>query len=65
MKVICWRFDINHFLLLFDICARVLREIFVYKHSETVDHVKNYTNFQQTREFLGLIMQNFQAIVFT
>ena len=33
-------FTLKH-LLLFEKCARETREKFVYKHSETVDNVKN------------------------
>ena len=48
-------------LLLFEICAREIYEKFIYKHSETIEYVKNYPTFQKnlqnsrqiTREFLG------------
>ena len=33
-------FTFKH-LLLFEICARKIREKFVYKHSETTEYVKN------------------------
>ena len=33
-------FTLKHFLL-FEICAREICEKFVYKHSETIEHVKN------------------------
>ena len=28
-------------ILIFEICAREIFEIFVYKHSETIEYVKN------------------------
>ena len=45
---------------------------FVYKHSETMEHVENLPTFQQiyklhgqiTRQFLTLRMRTFQGIVF-
>ena len=33
---ICWNFILKH-LLLFEICARQIREKFVYKHSKTIE----------------------------
>ena len=33
-------FTLNH-LLLSEICVREIREMFVYKHSETIEYVKN------------------------
>ena len=33
-------FTLKHFLL-FEICAREILEKFVYKHSETIEYVKN------------------------
>ena len=33
-------FTLKH-LLLFEICAREIYEKFVYKHSETIEYVKN------------------------
>ena len=33
-------FTFKH-LLLFEICAREIREKFIYKHSETIEYVKN------------------------
>ena len=59
--------------MLSEICAHEIREKFVYKHSETIEHVKNLPTFQEiyklhgqiTRESLGLRMRNFQIIVFT
>ena len=33
-------FKLKHFLL-FEICAREICEMFVYRHSETIDYVKN------------------------
>ena len=47
--------------------------MFVYKHTETIEYVKNYPTFQEkyklygkiTREFLRLRMRNFQDIFFT
>ena len=33
-------FTLKH-LLLFKMCARDVREKFVYKHSKTIDYVKN------------------------
>ena len=66
---------ISHFtkhLLFSKICAREIREKFVYKHSETIEYVKNQPFFkgiyklhrQINRESLGLRMRNFQGIVF-
>ena len=40
MKIIVADFTLKD-LLLFEICARVIREMFVYKHSETIEYVKN------------------------
>ena len=64
-------FTLKH-LLLFEICTHEICEKFVYKHSETIEYVKNLPTFweinklhgQITWEFLGLRMQNFQSIVF-
>ena len=58
--------------LLSEICVREIYEKFVYKHSETIEYVKNSPTFQKicklhgqiTREFLGLGVQNFQGIAF-
>ena len=33
------------YLLLFEICPREICEKFVYKHSETIEYVKNYPTF--------------------
>ena len=54
-------------LLLFQICEK-----FAYKHSETLEYVKNWTTFwecckchgQITRQAIELRMQNFQGIIF-
>ena len=64
-------FTLKH-LLLSEICARVICEKIVYKHSETIEYVKNQPTFlkkyklhvQITQEFLGLGMQNSQVIAF-
>ena len=32
-------------ILHFEICAREIREMFVCKHSETIEYVKNYPSF--------------------
>ena len=45
ISVFIWKqyvedFTLKH-LLLFEICAREICEKFVYKHSETIEHVKN------------------------
>ena len=40
MKIIGWKFHIKH-LLVFEICARDIREKCVYKHWETIEYVKN------------------------
>ena len=64
-------FTLKH-LLLFEICAREVCEKFVYKHSETIEYVKNLPTFKKIyklygkiiREFLGLRMQNFRGVVF-
>ena len=40
MKIIC-----SNNMLLFEICAREICEKFVYKHSETIEHVKNEPTF--------------------
>ena len=53
-------------------CGHEICEKFVYKYSETIEHVKSYPTVQEiyklheeiTREFLGLRMRNFQDIVF-
>ena len=37
-------FTLKH-LLLFEICTRQICETFVYKYSETIDHVQNYPAF--------------------
>ena len=37
-------FTLKH-LLLFEICAREIYEKFVYKHSETIEYVKNWPTF--------------------
>ena len=42
MKIIRWK--LKHFLLS-EICARELCEEFVYKHSETIEYVKNCSTF--------------------
>ena len=66
--VFTWKFYVENFtlknVLLFEICAREIREKFVYKHSETIDHDKNkpttweiYKLYGEiTREFFGLRM---------
>ena len=49
-----------------------MRETFVYKHSGTIEYVKNCPTFfeiykfhgQITREFLGLRIRNFKGIAF-
>ena len=59
-------FTLKH-LLLFEICVRKVYEKFVYKHSETIEYVKNQLTFlkncklhgQITREFLGLKLRIF------
>ena len=64
-------FTLKH-LLLFEIRSREIREKFVYKHSQTIEYVKNYPTFEEiyklhgqiTRESLGLRMRNFHSIVF-
>ena len=43
--VVIWKlyvegFTLKHFLL-FETCARKIREKFVYKHSETIEYLKN------------------------
>ena len=38
MKIICRRFDIS---TSFTFCAREICEMFLYKHSETIEYVKN------------------------
>ena len=50
----------------------ICEKFFFYKHSETIEYVKNYPTFyeifkfhgQITRELLGLRMRNFQGVVF-
>ena len=37
-------FTLKH-LLLFEVCAHDMYEKFVYKHSETIEYVKNYPTF--------------------
>ena len=43
--VVIWKYHVEDFtlkhLLLFEICAREIFEKFVYKHSETIEYVKN------------------------
>ena len=64
-------FRLKHFLL-FEICAHEIWEKFVYKHSETINYVKNYPTFSEIfklhgqipQEFLGLKMPNLQGIRF-
>ena len=74
--VFIWRWyaedlSLKH-LLLFQICAREICEKFAYKHSETIEYVKNWTTFwecckrhgQITRQALELRMQNFWRYYF-
>ena len=71
MKTICWKFHIKTAFAFWD-SAHEKCEKFVYKHSETVEYVKNKPTFweickrhgQIARELLGLRMRNFQGIVF-
>ena len=59
-------------LLLFEIFTCETCEQFVYKHSETIEYVKNWSTFlkiyklhgQIIPEFLGFRMRNFQVTVF-
>ena len=52
---------------------REIREKFLYKHSETIEYVKNLPTFhkiykrrgQIARKFVELKMRTFQSIVFT
>ena len=32
-------------ILLFEVCTHEIREKFVYKHSETIDYIKNQRTF--------------------
>ena len=41
MKTICLRFNIKTRFTLFETYAREISEKFVYKHSETIEYVKN------------------------
>ena len=49
-----------------------IAKCFVFKHTETIEHVKKYPTFYEknklygriTREFLGFRMRNFQDIIF-
>ena len=41
MKIICLRFHIKTRFTLFETYAREISEQFVYKHSETIEYVKN------------------------
>ena len=50
MKIICWRFHIKK-PLLFEICALEICEKFVYKHSQTIDYVKNSLLFKKLTNF--------------
>ena len=48
-----------------EIYAPEIFEMFVYKHIETVEHLKKYATFSRgkvIRELLGLKMQNSQSI---
>ena len=44
-----WKWYVEDFtlknLLLFEICAREICEKFVYKHSETIEYIKNQPTF--------------------
>ena len=40
MKIICKDFTLKHYLC-FEICAPEIVEMFVHKHSETIEYVKN------------------------
>ena len=55
--------------LLFEIHALEICEMFVYKHTETIDYVKKVAYFLRKYKIiqvvLGLRMQNFEGIVFT
>ena len=52
--------------------ARKICEMFVYKHTETIEYVKKQPTFYKkyklygriTQEFLGLRMRHFQGIIF-
>ena len=44
MKIICRRFRLKC-LLFFEIGAREIYEKFVYKHSETIEYVKDWPTF--------------------
>ena len=41
------------YLLLFEICAREIYENFAYKHSKTIEYVRNYPTFQEIYEIHG------------
>ena len=43
------------YLLLFEICAREKCEKFAYKHSETIEFVKNYPTFYEIYKLHGQI----------
>ena len=45
MKIICQRFHIKTPFYFFETCTREICENFVYKHSETIEYVKNSTTF--------------------
>ena len=74
--IFIWKYHVEDFrlkhLLLFEICAHEIWEKFVYKHSETINYVKNYPTFSEIfklhgqipQEFLGLKMRNLQGIRF-
>ena len=52
MKIIVEDFTLKD-LLLFEICAREIREKFVYKHSETIEYVKNCPLFKKFTNLTG------------
>ena len=51
MKMICRRFHTTVPFTFFEICTRHTYEMFVNKHLERIEFVKNYPTFQEIFKF--------------
>ena len=64
--IFIWKYHVEDFrlkhLLLFEICAHEIWEKFVYKHSETINYVKNYPTFSEIFKLHGQIPQEFLGL---
>ena len=43
----------NSIYLLLELCALEIYEMFVYKHTETIEYVKKQATFKKTTSFTG------------